>query len=336
MTRKIEPILEQKIINLYNEGYSAPKIAKMCCVYQITVYNILKRNNVIRRKQTSSILLKQQAKMCNMYIAGHSVPEIAHKYNLYDTIVFDVLHRHHIITRTPIQAAAKRVKNVNHEFFKSPLSEKSAYLIGFIMADGSVLEAKNGVKKLSITLKQSDKHFLNTIKKLMCSDYAISDGEIHRPEGCYKTSTFCVRSEQIVNDLAQYGVVPRKSLIAEAGGGIELNPHFWRGVIDGDGSIFVNKGNNQATISLVGGSLKLMTQWQMFIKQLLPNNHAAILYRGKERNCYTFAVVGNNQAPQLIKHLYENCSIALPRKYQKAMRIINNYNNRNNANNATL
>ena len=72
-------------------------------------------------------------------------------------------------------------------------------------------------------------------------------------------------SKHIAEILVAHGIVPRKSLIAKVIG-LENNPHFWRGVFDGDG-YFKNKDGKDGDRMVLTGSNDLCAQFEEFIRE---------------------------------------------------------------------
>ena len=96
---------------------------------------------------------------------------------------------------------------------------------------------------------------------------------------------------------------------------------FWRGVIDGDGSIGVTS-KNEPFVSLVTKSEFLKEKYLEFLYKNF--NITKNLNRNKRDNIYNI-IVKNKDAVNLAKLLYDNNDIHLNRKYEKAMFILKNF-----------
>lgn len=121
---------------------------------------------------------------------------------------------------------------VNHSAFASPLNESKAYWIGFLLADGCV---SNG--RIGLELNRRD---LKHIAKFQ--DFV--DGHFYNIRPVLQNNSYSLRfvSHRMANDLAVYGVIPRKSLTSDFAENIpdKLLPHYLRGFFDGDGSFHVD------------------------------------------------------------------------------------------------
>lgn len=201
----------------------------------------------------------------------------------------------------------KRTHTLNENAFDT-LTEESAYWVGFLMADGCV-----SGRYLRLGLAEIDLPHIEKLKTFLGSSHVVA----YSPEGVYQ---FAVSSRRLASALAKYGVVPRKTHSAQVIG-LEHNRHFWRGVIDGDGSLGIYRsGRNmlpRPRIQLVG-SRELLTQFIAFVKARFPECR---LNMTPSRSIY---YVGTNGkfARALVALLYSDCSTYLGRKYDKAVEIL--------------
>jgi hypothetical protein len=130
--------------------------------------------------------------------------------------------------------AKMRTCTLNESAF-STVTPDSAYWIGYLIADGNV-SIKKGIPVIALHIQELDKDHLD-IK------FRAFVGSSHKL-GCYVSkvrgnSSFSISfsSQRMAEDLAKYGVVPRKWFIVKVKGGVENNKDHWRGVIDGDGNL---------------------------------------------------------------------------------------------------
>jgi hypothetical protein len=117
----------------------------------------------------------------------------------------------------------------------------------------------------------------------------------------------------MVDDLARYSVTARKSFTVHGWHGpYELARHYWRGVVDGDGTIGEYESGRR--VQLIG-SYGMMSDFQKFIKDHLGFD-ASI---NKNRKIFVVAYNGK-EATQVAACLYGGATIYLDRKFQKAHR----------------
>ena len=125
---------------------------------------------------------------------------------------------------------------VNGDFFKT-WSNDMAYVLGFIVTDGCLIEHRNGYNALNITNK--DKEILKKILAVMDSDHKISvKSRGGTPK--YKYFQIQIRNKDIYSDLIRLGLTPRKSkTIKMPTVPSEFFGDFVRGCFDGDGAVSV-------------------------------------------------------------------------------------------------
>ena len=148
----------------------------------------------------------------------------------------------------------------NKNVFKNINTEEEAYWLGFILADGCNI----GNKNLRVNIK--DKGHLEKLSKLIYIDekpISITD------HGFGPIYYFSCTKKEIINNLNNYGVVPRKSKIAKFPIIKEhLYRHFIRGLFDGDGSICytMDKNYRRYQFSIVGTEQLMKKIYDIFLK----------------------------------------------------------------------
>ena len=121
------------------------------------------------------------------------------------------------------------------------------YWIGYLLADGCVQHRKPGKGRrktyatISIDITRKDASHLDLIQKEF-------GGTVHHladrvnNTGVVRRSRWGVYSWDLANDLAEFGVVPRKSTRETVPESLALDPDFWRGMVDGDGCLRMRDG----------------------------------------------------------------------------------------------
>lgn len=128
---------------------------------------------------------------------------------------------------------------VNEKAFDE-LTPLSAYWLGFLMADGCVTRQSEG-RSLRLTLRLSvkDRAHLERFRDWIGSAHTIYEKEHADPAG--KTQRSCclqISSEPLCTALGKWGVVPRKTTRENPNPELLNNRDFWRGCVDGDGSVY--------------------------------------------------------------------------------------------------
>jgi hypothetical protein len=221
-------------------------------------------------------------------------------------------------TSNAINSGRKRKYSINHNFFTTIDSEEKAYILGFIYADGSVSDVNN---TLNITLKASEKLFLEAINHMMGSDY-----KLHMNKGRYNSLcpvtekvVLSICSKQIVNDLISLGCTPRKSdtlqfpFIRE-----DLMCHFMRGYFDGDGTVFLHL-KKYIRFGIIGT--------YEFCKSYIDVLKLDVtIYKEKrtDKNVWYINIGNKKTVFKIYNFLYKEHSICLKRKYD----VFNNHFNK--------
>jgi hypothetical protein len=188
------------------------------------------------------------------------------------------------------------------DYFHSIDAPSKAYVLGFIYADGCMLE--NGV--LSFGQKKEDTCILDFICQELHSAVPI------RIQGEY--ARLNILSLQITEDLKKHGIVPRKSMTIEWPTTVpdHLIWHFLRGYFDGDGGVGIYKSRTRficcATIAcshpfaITLGNFLASYQISSSLRPSTTGSISEIRINGF-RNCSYFAQL-----------LYKDASFSLPRK----------------------
>lgn len=239
----------------------------------------------------------QKQDIINDYANMVPTADIAIKNDISTSSVNNFLRRRGIETR--------RLGLEVDEYAFSTITPDSAYWIGFLMADGNV--RSSGQKEISLSLAVKDKAHVEKFKKFLKSDHRIALANTKK----HPQARIAITSNIIVQDLAKFGVVPQKSFITQVKQ-LDFDPHFWRGAIDGDGSVFppdINFPNGRIELN---GSIYLIRQFETFVMSLCPNCKANML---PYRNIYRFILEGTH-ARTIVEALYTCGGPVLDRKYE--------------------
>lgn len=137
----------------------------------------------------------------------------------------------------------------NVHYFHTIDSYAKAYIVGFIAADGALVESKQSkAVTLTITIKYEDKEVLEFIKSEIGNSHKLQ--EIIRPTSYNRTKIihhirYAISDKNIASDLNNLGITSNKSLTI--GNIIENIPYEYRdafiiGYFDGDGSVITRDG----------------------------------------------------------------------------------------------
>lgn len=228
----------------------------------------------------------------------------------------------------------------NLEIFDS-FNEKSAYLLGAFVTDGCVTTGARNKIYAKIAAKDAD--WIEVIRDTICPGKYI--------ENKINISAFQTLNSKVVDWLLANNCSMKKSLTLKMPN-IPKNMfyHFLRGCFDGDGSICFfkyEKIKNNKTYYYQQGNCYLCSASKNFIediaKQLTELGHKFSLIKiipkkgikinGKEiksqNPIYRVSFSGTN-CYKIVKCMYQDCTISMPRKQMIANNILDYYNNKTN------
>jgi hypothetical protein len=203
--------------------------------------------------------------------------------------------------------------------FANPLSDEAQYWTGFLAADGCVFPLWNGSMELRCELADKDVGHLFKMAEFF-----------HLPHDVVKVSPkralLRLTSEVICGDLMALGITPRKTkTLSITNESLLRSPHFWRGMVDGDGCISskvrvdyqgVRKPRGAKGISftvLLDGTKNMAEKFVSFIGSGTVRPHGSI---------WRAQVGGNTAARKALGILYAAPTPALDRKLEKARTLL--------------
>lgn len=219
-------------------------------------------------------------------------------------------------------------------FFKE--NELSYYLLGAFITDGNVIQDKSRTNSFKISLSSKDKDWLELIQHEF-----EGEGRLKQTKGNqYELRLY---NKKIYDWLIQHGCTPRKSLsltmpnIPE-----QYFKDFLRGCMDGDGSISIThykatknaKTYSTISIYLCGSSLDFIRSISEKLNKLglkhnlltinTEKNHINGKLIGSKNPNYRIQFSGRKRGTPFLEWLYHDCKLAMPRKQNLAIKILNN------------
>lgn len=312
---------EQKnlILELHKEGWSTKHIYEKVGTSKHTTYSFLRKQGL--KSHNSNIVTPPMRKRIEeLYLEGLTIREINSKHfpELSEGTVNNVLRKLGITRPNGI------VPNLNQDYFEVIDSERKAYWLGFIVADGCVTE-RIGVnqtvtgKKLRVEVKKDDGYLLEELAKDLDSDKEVKYCYSERHHGNFTkpkhNAYISFGSLKLCGDLAQYGVVPRKSLITD---GIPTNipseyvRHFIRGFFDGDGSVNIRKSYDVLACAFYG-TTEMLESVQDHLIEVLGFKRRKII-KQKEANVSLYQFASQEDVLAFYNYIYQDATVFLKRK----------------------
>lgn len=221
-------------------------------------------------------------------------------------------------------------KEVNKDFFKKWSADMS-YVLGYIAADGAIVDVRKTSRTCYLSILSTDLEILLKFKKVMKSSHEIYIRESsyqrikEKVYKCSKAYILRIGSKEIVQDLINLGLTPRKSLrLRMPKIPTEFLNHFIRGYFDGDGCInlYVNKKNKNVIMKmiLVCGTRSFLNIINYQLSKILNIELREIVFSS---GVYRLTYHGRS-AMKFFDFIYKDISnkLYLDRKYQKYLSII--------------
>lgn len=264
-------------------------------------------------KRTWKLTPEQRDEIPQRYAAGESGPSLAKEYGITATNIYRLCESRGVPRRS-LSVACRRL-SLDQTVFDT-ITPESAYWVGFLMADGHIdmHEKWSGNPRINLVLAAKDGEHVEAFRSFLKSEHAITKyGYINENGARVDFWRISVVSPHMVKTLGQYGVVPCKTFKTQVFH-LENDRHFWRGMIDGDGSLSISRGQPRVRFA---GSKTLVNQFADYAHTLCDHNSTVIPHK----NIYTVAI-WSRYAVTVVRELYRDCTIALPRKLKIAQEIM--------------
>ncbi len=297
MAKKLE-LDHSEVVSLYLTGLSAQEVGCRVGASRTTITRILKsagepiRGNAVP-KDTGD-------KIEDAYRQGVPMQDICSTFGVSDVCVRNQVNKRGGGVRPPSwrKSVAKR------DFFRKIETEKQAYWLGFLAADGCVTDS--GYVRLA--LKESDGAHVKAFRDTLGSEHKIQHGK-----GFVAVTIGC---HQLARDLTRLGVCPRKTLTMKVDMDSipdHLRRHYWRGVVDGDGCWHLRTHHGRPHISVgITGTEDTCVQFLQWSRTTV--NTKAKLTEHPSEGIKNACVSGLWVSLALGEELYRDATIFLPRK----------------------
>jgi len=218
-----------------------------------------------------------------------------------------------IIKRKDVNYIKKRKYFYNEDFFERIDNEERAYFLGFLFADGCVI---NNVEKyryqVTLKLHTKDRHILESFIVSVNGEMPIwKHGQREMVEIHFS-------GKKMVNDLINLGVTSNKTftlqypIIDET-----LERHFLRGYFDGDGCIRIKEDKRDNTkrgdLRIVSGSIDMLNKINERMNVLFGVNTNK-LYGPKDKDYKYIGWSGMSDIEKIYNGFYSESVLFLNRK----------------------
>ena len=252
---------------------------------------------------------------------GKTGRELAQIFGISPSAVSNIFRRYNIT----VPKGRPRSCELDETAFDIPSSTRN-YWMGFLITDGTVADYGYGTPEIIFDIAEKDRTQLEKFRTFLKSTHAISNITHKTPtpdavkdDYTRRSVAFRVRSQKLYDAVVRLGMTkkgPERTAVAE----LEDSIDFWRGCIDGDGTVRWTTDRNGYTYPqlILCGHMPLLEKFQAFLMRRGVISNVTDTASG----IYQIRIIGSG-AYKAIRDLYENAVTALDRKLETARDIIN-------------
>jgi len=308
--RPLPPEARAAIIAELRKGQPYSEICDTHQVSKNAVSKIAIKAGLRRGNRQGILTPAQAAEIVSRYQVGERTADIAAAFGVSRALILETLRR----CGADARQGGAVPRSLRHDAL-DVLTPDAAYWCGFIFTDGTIVRRPNrGQPEVAVVLQRRDRDHLAKLRDFLGSSHAITPiaPATVALNGGQGTGAFrySVRSQRLADRLAalgRYGPAVNPALAASR--------DFWRGCIDGDGTVGISCGIPQ--VKLVGSHWLLSA----FVDFLGPVSSKRPLNVRPARSIYVVSV-SYATAEKVVERLYAGASVALDRKAAIAAEIL--------------
>lgn len=304
----MKTVNKDEIIKLYQSGVNRWNISLQTGSSKKTVNKVLLQEGIDFQKEETEDYNNRISQIIPLYELGVSQVDLEKRLRLTRKTIREILKNSDVKYRRANEAVAlARGNNINHHAFDNLEDEQVLYWIGLIYTDGHVnVEGKDN--SIEVSLHYQDRELLEKLKLFLNTSAPITKV---KNSNCYRLRFF---SERIVNILKDLGFTNNKSKTLVPHEKLKHSRHFWRGCVDGDGSLFKTGKYEYPTVSLAG-TYDTCYWFGEFVREN-GIEHERIVKKQKNKDIHSITFSWK-KAFQITNLLYKNSKVYMERKYQK-------------------
>jgi hypothetical protein len=307
----VRPLLSETRAAITAELREERRYSEICDRYQVSknaVSKIAIKAGLRRNNRPGMLTAVQAAEIVSRYQAGERTSDIAVAFDVSPDLILETVRRSGVAARSsgPLQ------RPLRHDAL-DVLTPDAAYWCGFIFTDGTIIR-RRGQPEVAVVLQRRDREHLVKLRDFLGSDHAITplapavvalNGG--QGTGAFRYAVCSRRLADRLTALGRYGPAVEPELAASR--------DFWRGCIDGDGTVSISCGIPQ--VKLVGSRWLL----RAFVDFLVPISSRRPLNVRPARNIYVVST-SYATAVKVVERLYTGAGTALDRKAAAAAEIL--------------
>jgi transposase-like protein len=298
----------QEVISLYQAGVPPKEIGEKLGVYNNSVTRLLRKRGIERTQAAPRVSNETAQYIIQKYQDGVSSEILAKELNINSSTVLRILKRNNIEARS--DSESKRIYPLDESVLDQIDCEEKAYFLGLMWSDGSISKKGNDI---SIRLLSKDQ---DVLKQLSMFFYKQDRIIINKDGNDKEIATFRMCSQKLKQRLGEIGCHPNKTFTNQYPIGLspDLDRHFIRGVIDGDGSVL----DYEIPLITITGTDELLCAISEIIQKKLnitPYKSKKNKYRENGKNIMHLEYNGIKKFQGLGDWIYSDSNIKMNRKY---------------------
>ena len=308
---------KEEIQRLYDEGVMLTEICKLTSSSQPTVKKVLLSCGIDYDAEKKKAREKQLQEVIELYNQGKSQNYIETTLKLTRKTIRELLKEAGVEYRDKSQQ--QHINNnteINHHAFDE-LTPEVLYWIGMLFTDGHIEQKIEA--SIDLTLHNNDIDHLYKFKEFLGSSR-----DIKKNKG--DCSRLRVNSKQLRDRLVELGFTHNKSTSIVPHELLKHSRDFWRGCIDGDGGIYINKVKKEIKTYFTPHVFLCGTLETIFEFAIFCNKYAGVKdkypTRSNGKNLYQISYYGKD-ARKIATYLYKDSTVYLQRKYDTYREFLN-------------
>lgn len=296
----------------YISGKRCLDLEKKYGITRSAILGILYRRNITVRKDTIQ-MTDQTKSVIELYKSGLSCDQISKKMGIKRANVQVAIHSRGLSGN---RSFYRKFHTLNDSYFESIDTEKKAYFLGLLCADGSINSGNKKRNSIFISLKKQDSYLIEEFKKDIGSSVELKE-RVFKEKKWENQMYFSVSSKKMRDDLIAHGCTPQKSISLKFPK-IEdkcLWP-FVRGYFDGDGCVSIS--NRKDCISVIRKvEICVSEDFGVYMRDLLNSFGITSYVRKGKTKIHTISINRQDHIIKFRDFMYRESSIHMKRKRNK-------------------
>jgi hypothetical protein len=305
---KLNDAQRAALIERYLAGESMTRLAPEFGITRPAIAGLLRRRGIAVRPQVKLTEL-QRVEAVERYVRGQTCAQIGADFGVSGVAILGVLNRRGV--------AIRRRCTLRHDVLDE-LTSEAAYWCGFLFADGNVHRVSMSRQPtVGLSVAECDRGHLEKFRSFLGSTHKIVVGNRSPLPPSYQFRVASTRLAERLYELGRY-----EGLIAPE---LAASRHFWRGLVDGDGSLgryAKRPGSEPSAQFRLCGEGRALLAFTKFLRE--DGSTGARLTVRPHKSIYSVGTTGWSAA-RIVELLYEDAPVALDRKAETARLIIAKY-----------